>query len=197
MSWIESIRYEDGVFHLEDYHERRILHTLETVGLAPKFRLEEVLKGVQGPAGSGRYKFRMVYDQNILSHGFSHYEFRQIRSLKLVQEDDMEYETKKEDRSKLEGLMGRRGECDDIVIVRKGVVTDASYANLVFRRGAEWVTPVQPLLRGVMRQFLLDRHQVKEEVILAGEIRSYDGCKLVNAMMGMEMPEISTTNIVI
>lgn len=197
MSWIESIRYENGAFYLVDYHERRILQTLESAGLVPEFQLGEVLKAVQKPIEDGRYKFRMVYNQRISDYSFSYYQFRPIRSLKLVRQDDMEYDTKMEDRSSIEGLLERRGECDDIVIVRKGMVTDASYANLVFRRGAEWFTPAQPLLHGVMRQFLLDREVVKEEVILADEIRSYEGCKLINAMMGMEMPEISAANIVI
>jgi 4-amino-4-deoxychorismate lyase len=45
--------------------------------------------------------------------------------------------------------------CDDIIIVRNGFVTDASYANLIFRKGDEWFTPATFLLAGTMRAFLL------------------------------------------
>jgi 4-amino-4-deoxychorismate lyase len=90
----------------------------------------------------------------------------------------------------------QRGKSDDIIIVRNGFVTDASYANLIFRKGNEWFTPTTYLLAGTMRAFLLDSNRIKSTEICAEDLVNYESCKLINAMLDMNSQEIPISSIV-
>lgn len=58
---------------------------------------------------------------------------REIRSLRLVAADDeLDYHLKYADRSALARLLQRRDDCDEILIVRDGAITDTSYSNVAF-----------------------------------------------------------------
>ena len=57
---------------------------------------------------------------------------RQIKSLRLVDGDKVDYRYKSTDRSMFIRLMEQRGECNDVLIVRDGWVTDTSFTNVVF-----------------------------------------------------------------
>jgi 4-amino-4-deoxychorismate lyase len=80
-----------------------------------------------------------------------------IESLKLVEDNTISYRHKYSDRSHLLELMNMRGDCDDILIVKDGYITDTSFSNIVFFDGDKWVTPARPLLRGTMRESLLTK----------------------------------------
>ena len=81
---------------------------------------------------------------------------REIRSLRLVAADDeLDYHLKYADRSALARLLQRRDDCDEILIVRDGAITDTSYSNVAFFDGRKYVTPDTFLLNGMRRQYLL------------------------------------------
>ena len=63
---------------------------------------------------------------------FQPYVMRRIRSLRLVNGDGVDYRYKSTDRSVFARLLEKRGECDDVLIVRDGWVTDTSFTNVVF-----------------------------------------------------------------
>lgn len=65
----------------------------------------------------------------------------------------------------------------------KGLLTDTSYSNIALFDGCHWVTPRQPLLRGTMRQSLLDDGVLTEQDIKAEDWNRYRQVSLVNAMM--------------
>ena len=71
------------------------------------------------------------------------------------------------------GLYDLRNDCDDILIVKRGMVTDSSYANIVFRRGKRWYTPWSALLKGTMRLNLLERNKIYEEEIRVEDLRIF------------------------
>jgi len=85
---------------------------------------------------------------------------------------------------------------DDILIVKRGLVTDSSYANIVFRRGKHWYTPWSALLKGTQRTKLLERDVIHEEEIRVEDIETFETFKLINAMLEFESPEIDVSNIV-
>ena len=80
-------------------------------------------------------------------------------------------------------LFALRGEADEVVIIRNGLLTDTSYSNIALFDGRHWVTPRQPLLRGTMRQSLLDAGVLTEQDIKAEDWSSYRRVSLINAMM--------------
>jgi 4-amino-4-deoxychorismate lyase len=128
---------------------------------------------------------------------FVPYQPKQISSLKLVENDNISYDLKYKDRSDIDKLFERKDGCDDILIIKKGKVTDASFANIVFRKGKDWYTPWSALLRGTMRQSLIENEKITEEEIQMSDIKSFTTFRLINAMLEFEGPEIDVSNIVL
>ena len=124
---------------------------------------------------------------------------RRVNSLKVVEDDKIEYGYKFTDRSAIDLLFSRRGECDDILIVKNGFVTDSSYANIIFRKsGGPWVTPLTSLLRGTRRESLLEAGLISEEPVTVDNIRDYSEARLINAMIGIDDSDvIPVANIII
>ena len=193
---IETIRLQDGQFNNLGYHEQRMHRAMKEIfGVDRKVNLEEVLSNRPIPA-VGLHKCRLVYDNKRIEVEFSPYTVRPAHWLKIVQDDAICYDHKFEDRSEIENVFKKRGTCDDVLIIKKGRVTDTSQANIVFRRRNEWITPSSFLLPGTMRQSLLDRKTIVEEEVRVDELSGFETFKLVNAMVMFDAPERSIENIV-
>lgn len=145
---------------------------------------------------SGLFKCRITYDDMSREVEFIPYEPKPVTSLMIVEHDRISYEFKYKDRKTIDRLCSLKGNCDDILIVKKGLVTDSSYSNIIFRRGKEWFTPWSALLKGTQRQKLIDSNKLIQEEITAKDIRSFDTFKLINALLESEGPEIDVKNIV-
>ena len=74
-----------------------------------------------------------------------------------------------------------------MLIVRDGLLTDTSIANVALYDGHEWLTPTHPLLRGTKRAELLARKAIREADIPADSIFSYSKIALFNAMIDFEV----------
>jgi 4-amino-4-deoxychorismate lyase len=194
--FIESIKLQDGEYGNLFYHEQRMNHTLKMLcGVTETFNLEEWLKHIENPQ-AGLYKCRIVYDEEYREVEFLEYKVKPIRRLRIVEHDRISYEFKYLDRKRLDQLFDLRKDCDDILIVKRGLVTDSSYANIVFRKGKTWFTPWSALLKGTMREKLIHLNKIREEEIRAEHIRTFQSFKLINAMMEFDGPEMDVSNIV-
>jgi len=194
---IESIKLEGGRFHLLHYHQARVdrslidLHQLKNV-----ISLSESLSKHQYPK-TGLFKCRVVYEKQIESIEFLPYTPGNIQSLKVIHDHSINYSYKYEDRSKINSLFEQRQFCDDVLIVKNGFVTDSSYSNIIFFDGFRWITPKTPLLKGTMRQFLLDAAEIKEEPVAIQDVFSFKSFRLINAMLGFDGAEIDVSKIVL
>lgn len=194
--FIESIKLVDGKFCNLFYHEQRMIRSLEQVcGMDEDIDLEKFLSELEVPS-KGLFKCRIVYDEVKKDIEFIPYQSKEIKSLKVVEHDRISYEYKYTDRKTIDKLHEQREGCDDILIVKKGNVTDSSYANIVFRKGKNWYTPWSPLLKGTMRQNLIDNEKISPEVISVDDIKKYKTFKLINAMFEFDGPEIDVSNII-
>jgi 4-amino-4-deoxychorismate lyase len=193
--FIETIKLLDGQFYNLDYHQRRLEETQTAVGGQVTIDLEKVLSERVIPQ-IGLFKTRVVYDQQIQSVEFVPYSIKPIQTLKVIEADHIDYGFKYENRIPLTNLYEQRGNCDDVVIVKNKMITDASYANLIFKREGEWMTPISYLLNGTMRQYLIDQKKIKQEAIFLTDIRKFEKVKLINAMLGWEGEEIEVSKIV-
>lgn len=193
---LESIKLQDGEYHNLFYHEQRMNRSLRMLcGVHEHFELEEFLYRIERPE-TGLYKCRIVYDDNSREVEFLPYEPKTLTTLRIVEHDRINYEFKYCDRKNINRLFDLRRDCDDILIVKRGFVTDSSYCNIVFRRGSRWFTPWSALLKGTQRQKLLERNIIAEEDIRIEDITTFDSFKLINAMIEFEGPEIEVSNIV-
>ncbi len=193
--FIESIKLLDGQFyHLPQHEERRRKTLLHYFGMGPQLMLSQILKRELVPF-KGLYKCRVVYYEDGQYVEFIPYTANRIHSLKVVQDDSIDYSFKFENRKRLKELFELRGSCDDIIIVKNGCITDASYANVVFKRKNEWITPKTYLLNGTMRQQLIKDNMIVEEEIREKDIPKFESVKLINSMLGFDGVELPITNI--
>ena len=154
---------------------------------------------IQVPEGleKGWLKCRILYGKEIELIEYEPHVRRQVFSLQVVHSKHINYAYKYADRSELEQLFAERGSCDDILIIRKGCVSDSSYANTAFWDGQAWYTPDTPLLEGTMRAFLLDQGQLREKRIFLEDLARYSRMRLINAMNDLsEGPEITMDRVI-
>lgn len=117
---------------------------------------------------------------------------REIRSLKLVEDNEIDYSFKSTDRAPLNRLTARKGDCDEVLIVKKGLLTDTSFTNVAVFDGERWLTPRHPLLLGTKRASLLERQVIKEADISVETLMNAQKVSLINAMIDLGEIEITT-----
>ncbi len=194
---IESIKLKDGEFHNLFYHEQRMNRSLKVLcGYQENFDLEQFLKYIDHPL-EGLYKCRILYDDESKTVELLPYQPKPINHLRVIEHDRISYDFKYADRKLINRLYDLRKGCDDILIVKKGLITDSSYANIIFKSGAYWYTPWSPLLKGTMRSSLLESNGIHEEEIRVKDLHTFQSFKLINAMIGFDSPEIDVSNIII
>ncbi|MGN1253933.1 MAG: aminotransferase class IV family protein [Prevotella sp.] len=182
--FVETIRIEGGKPQNLYYHQLRMELTMNRFfPLASIPSLKEEMDKKAWPSDT-ILKVHVEYNgQGITLVRADKYHIRTIRKLRLVTCDDIDYTYKSADRSRLEQLLHQKGDADEIIIVKNGLLTDTSYSNIALYNGAEWVTPKTPLLKGTMRQALLDKGLLVERDITPEDYQSYKKVCLINAMM--------------
>ncbi|GHM99348.1 hypothetical protein WSM22_08380 [Cytophagales bacterium WSM2-2] len=194
--FIESIRLENGRMGNLAYHQSRMNRAIsEFYKNYSEINLEEFLASCPMPS-VGLHKIRLIYNHEIQSIQISHYTPRKIDRLRVVHSDTISYTHKFEDRGELEKLAAGKENCDEVIIVKNNKVTDTSFANLVFKREGNWITPSSYLLDGTMRQQLLDQKVIFEEEILLSDLSKFEKVKLINSMLLFDAPEIDVSQIV-
>ena len=184
---VETVKVMDGVPQNLRFHNVRMNRTRAALfGLRNEIDLGTIIN-VPESASTGNFKCRIEYDDEIRITEFLHYIIKPVTSLRIVEDNNIEYMYKFKDRIIIDVLTEQRGECDDIIILKNGYVTDSSYANLIFQDASgKWVTPSSCLLPGTMRASLLYRGLIKESVITLEDIPGYSTVKLINAMIGID-----------
>ena len=192
----ESLCVQDGQLLNPQWHEDRFQNAyLHRYGRPTPF---DLLQGIHIPNefAQGKVKLRIRYNHQDRNFHFEHYRIQKIQSLQLVYTEELDYQYKYSQRKKLEALFDQRGDCDDVLIVRKGWITDSSYANVVFFDGKDWWTPKNPLLEGTCRARLLAQGIIKETALGVEDLKNFKGLKLVNALRDMNQPMISINGLV-
>lgn len=184
MRFIETIRIENGIAQNRDLHLERAFNTcLYHFGVRNLLQFDEIINEISRSHNEGIYKLRIIYTGKIEHYSIVKYQSKIVEKLKLVDGGNIDYSFKYEDRSELEKLLSLRGECDDIIIIKNGFVTDTSYSNLVFSDGEQFITPSSFLLNGTKRQQLLREGKIKEKEIKMEDISSYSGVYMINSML--------------
>ena len=132
------------------------------------------------------YKCRITYSHQVENVEFEKYTPRLINSLKIIENRDISYEYKFADRSQLIDLFENRGDCDDILIIKNGLITDTYLANVVFWDGKNWLTPSHPLLKGTARARLINDHKIVEAKMELNDLMKFQKARIINAMNDLE-----------
>jgi 4-amino-4-deoxychorismate lyase len=179
MEYFETIKCDDfEVFNLA-YHEKRIANT---IGM--NLNLQEYIY----PPTNKLLRCKLIYDENsILSVEYFPYKKREINSFLIVY-SDIEYSKKYLDRKSIDRLFEKK-EADEIIIIKNGLVTDTSIANIAIFDGTNWLTPKTPLLYGTTRARLLDANDLIEKDITVEMLKNAKKIALMNAMIGFDILE--------
>lgn len=194
--FVETICIENGRPRNLAAHQRRMDRTVARFFPGQQTeRLERLLAGC--PAGGGLWKCRVVYGSEGIVGGptYEPYVMRRVESLALVDGGDVEYAWKSTDRTVLNRLRDFRGDADEIIIVKDGLLTDTSYTNIALFDGRRWLTPARPLLCGTRREELLARGLIVEADIAAADIGRFEKVMLFNAMIAPGQMVVDTGRI--
>ena len=195
---LETIKIADGRIRNLEYHNRRFNNSRKALfGITGEEDLSSLIP-VPDDLGPGVFRCRLLYREKIEKIEFIPHTDRTVRSLKLVSADDIDYSYKYANRELLEALYDMRGECDEVLIIKNGFVTDTSISNVVFRRAdGSWITPDTPLLIGTMRMFLLESGRIMESGVRWEDLVEFTGAKMINCMTDLESsPLIKMENII-
>ena len=193
----ETIRIDNGKILATEWHEERMKNArtacwniTEPLSLLDFIEIPEQFR-------KGTIRCKLLYGKDPGPVSFSPYQKRQIRKLKLIRNDGIDYHLKYTDRAIFDQLMACRENCDEIMIVKNGMITDTSISNLIFFDGEHWVTPRFPLLNGTCRQRLLTEGRIIEADIGINDLLNYSGLKLINAMRNPDEEEMIPMNQIV
>ncbi len=184
--FIESLKLIDGVpcnlsFHQERFDRTRIVMRKNDQNINLKDFIKPPVDFKRGIV-----KCRILYDDIIKKVEYQLYEPRKIKTLKVVAGKGFDYSFKYSDRSTINQLLEKKGDCDDIIIEKNGFLTDTSAGNILFNDGKDWYTPKNCLLPGTCRARLLKEGIIKLRDIRVQDIGMYEKVKIINAMLDFD-----------
>jgi 4-amino-4-deoxychorismate lyase len=178
---LETIYIKDKKARYLNYHNMRFNRSRQEIfGIKDTLDLSTVISAPTNDL----YRCRVVYNKNIELIEYIPYVYKDIKSLSFVS-SDLDYRYKYEDRESLNNLDFNSS--DDVIIIKNGLVTDTTIANLAFLQKDRWITPSKPLLKGTTRERLIDSGFLIERDIKKDDILAFDGIALMNAMVGFKI----------
>ncbi len=179
--YFETIKIQDyEVFNLS-YHEKRIS---KTIGL--NISLSEYIY----PPSNKLLRCKVIYDKTgILDIQYFPYEKKHIKTFKLIFDDKIDYSKKYLDRSSLDELYEQRDNCDEIIIVKNGIVSDTSIANIAIFYKDTWLVSKDSLLEGTLKTRLIEEKKLYEKNITVQMLQKASKIALLNAMIGFDILE--------
>jgi len=183
MLCFETICVENRQLKNLSYHEARLNKTRrELWGYDNNWDLSKLLE-IPDLLDDSMHKCRVAYNKEIDNIKWEPYSRRMIRKIKRVYHDEIDYQYKYDNRDVLNALYAERGDADEILIIKKGLVTDSSFCNVAFFDGNRWLTPASPLLPGTQRALLLDEGIIQPAEIRESDIAAFRQIRLFNAMV--------------
>lgn len=192
--FIETICIKDGVIENLSAHNERMNNTIR-VHYGSSVMPVSLEDFITAEGCKGRTRCRVEYTSTVEKVEYFPYSIREVKSLQLVNDDTAEYSFKYADRSVLDRNFALRGNADDVVIVRSGMLTDTSIANIALYKEGKWFTPKYPLLKGTRRARLLAEGIIEDDIIMADSLHKYEKIRLFNAMISFSEVEMDIKNV--
>lgn len=182
---LETIKIVDNKPCFLEYHNDRLNDTRKQLfGCSKTLDLAML---IQPTISNGRC--RVIYAEEIETIEYQFDTERHFKSFQIVTADSLEYAFKYVNRDAINWLVAQKGQADDILIIKQGVVTDTAIANVAFWQGTRWITPTTPLLKGTTRQRLLNEQVIFPEVIMANDLIDFQKMAIMNALIGFYVIE--------
>lgn len=178
IKYFETIKCEDfEVFNL-DYHQKRVANI---IGL--NINLQEYIN----PISEELLRCKLIYDENgVVDVLYFPYKKREIKSFKIIFDNEIEYSKKYLNRAKLDELYEKKDDCDEVIIIKNEIVTDTTIANIAIFYENSWITSKNCLLGGTTRARLLEEKKLLEKDITLDMLKNASKVALMNAMIGFD-----------
>jgi 4-amino-4-deoxychorismate lyase len=176
-------------------HQQRMNNSYRDIfGGTNPFILSEIFKK-EKITSSELLKWNVWYAKESFQTKVSSYAIRKIDRVKLVSVDSsFDYSHKFSNRLQLEQIRNQFLDYDDIIIVKNGLITDSSYANIVLQKDDKLFTPRLPLLFGTQRKYLIENQIIIEKDIHPSEIAVYEKMYFINAMLTINIAPFVNIN---
>jgi 4-amino-4-deoxychorismate lyase len=186
MKVFETIKcLEKNVVHL-DYHNERLNRTRrELFGCSDILNISDYIK----IPSKKLLKCKIVYADDVIDIEFAPYTKKEIKSLKLMTENNIDYKYKYANRESINELYEQKGDFDDIIVVQNGFITDTSIANIAVFLDDKWLTPDKPLLKGTCRQRYIESGLLQTADITVGMLKNAKKIAVLNAMRDFDILE--------
>lgn len=178
----ETLAVIDGVVQNPKYHQARCQQALSALFNSQRAPCDFAALTIPPEFQSGLVRARVDYNARDFAVQFFPYQRRTFTHFKPVVCDEIDYAFKFADRTLLNALYAQRGECDEILIIKHGLVTDCTIGNLCFLRDGVWYTPKTPLLAGTQRAKLLAEKRIVPIDISADEWADFEQIRVINAL---------------
>ncbi len=194
--FIETICYKNGVFERIELHNDRLNRTRNhffdnQLAIDLSDHLSIPLDLIHSTV-----KCTITYGEKIQHISYSSYQIRAVHSLKMIENNSIDYTFKSSNRELLEAMFLLKGDCDDILIVKNGYLTDSSYANLILLRENRWYSMQNPLLLGTRLQSYLIEKLVTPTLVTPNDLHLFSEARIINAMISIDdSPIIPVQNI--
>jgi 4-amino-4-deoxychorismate lyase len=180
---LETIKIEEGKIYNLSYHQKRCDKSrLDLYNATDTLSLRTIIK----PPKRGLYRCRILYNTTLQNIEYIPYQEKEIKTLAIV-ETNLIYNYKYANRDAINELATLNSDMDDILIVQDGYIQDTSIANIAFYDSTTWFTPSQPLLKGTMREKLIDEGFLQVKAIKKEDLYKYSQVALMNAMIGFRV----------
>lgn len=180
---LESIKIDEGKISNLSYHQKRCDSSRKSLFESQDYLdLASIIKAPK----KGLYKCRILYTNTLHSIEYIPYKEKEITSLKIIS-SPISYDFKYANREVFDTLFSDVPDIDEIIIEKNGYLTDSTMSNIAFYDGKKWFTPMRPLLKGTMRQKLLDDGFLETKNITLLDLKHYTQVALINAMLGFKI----------
>jgi len=193
---VETIKIRDGIPQNLYWHQLRYEHSYKALfACTTDVKLAETIT-IPDQFKTGVVKARFIYDKDNFTMEFQGYIPQTVSLLRVIENNEIEYSLKYTNRHLIQQMLLGKGECDDILILKNGRITDSSIANIVLYDGENWVTPEYPLLKGTARARLLDEQKIILRDIYLIDVKSYTHFRLINSMLDFDEQEMIDINCI-
>ena len=178
----ETLAINNGRILNLDYHNRRFKQG--QLFLHCQTMIDDIanIVNISDEFNNKFIRCRITYDKYSIKVQYFDYIPKNIQSFKLIECNDIDYTYKYDDRDLLNDLLSKKGDCDEIIIIKNNFVSDCSVGNLLFLKDDIWYTPNTPLLKGVQRAYLLDVGKIHLTTIHKNDICQYKKVMMINAL---------------
>ncbi len=181
LPFLETIAVSEGHYRNLSYHNKRYTATIQRFyNSYPEQSLGDLLP--PPPKSNGLLRCRVTYNLKQLNIEFLPYATKEINNLQCINNNDITYDLKYSDRTKLNQLLSQRGLSDEILIIKDNLITDLSIANILFKTNNRIITPNRPLLLGTSLLRMIDQGVVYPMQIGPSDLKHLDGWQPLNAM---------------